>query len=88
MFHIVDTAFSYERELIVCSFLLDFYKGKGGSLQSIFNAHTAFLFCGAELVVGSPSICGGIIILWRSAISAINGHCKQGSGLRLFHVIH
>ena len=28
MFDIVYTAFIYERELIVCSFLQDFYKGK------------------------------------------------------------
>ena len=46
---IVDTAFSYERELIVCSFLQDFSKGKGSSLQLICNAHTAFLLCGAEM---------------------------------------
>ena len=45
MFDIVDTAFSYERELIVCSFLQDFSKGKGSSLQLICNAHTAFLLC-------------------------------------------
>ena len=38
----VDTAFSYERELIVCSFLLDFPMGKGSSLQIICNTHTAF----------------------------------------------
>ena len=50
MFDIVDTAFSYERELITCSFLQDFSKGKGSSLQLICNTHTAFLFCGSELV--------------------------------------
>ena len=49
MFDIVDTAFSYERELIVCSFLQDFSKGKGSTLQLIYNAHTVFLLCGAEL---------------------------------------
>ena len=32
MFNIVDTAYSYGRESIVCSFLLDFYTGKGSSL--------------------------------------------------------
>ena len=49
MFDIVDSAFSYERELIVCSFLQDFSKGKGSSLQLICNAHTVFLLCDAEL---------------------------------------
>ena len=42
MFDIVDTALSYERELIVCSFLQGFSRGKGSSLQLICNAHTAF----------------------------------------------
>ena len=42
---IVDTAFSYERELIVCSFLPDFSMGKGSSFQLMCNAHTAFLLC-------------------------------------------
>ena len=47
MLDIVDrpTTISYERELIICSFLLDFSKGKGSSLQLICNAHTAFLLC-------------------------------------------
>ena len=49
MFDIVDTAFSYERELIVCLFLQDFSKEKGSSLQLICNAHTAFLLCEADL---------------------------------------
>ena len=48
MFDIVDAAFSYERELIVCSFLQDVSMGKGSSLQLICNAHTAFLLSGAE----------------------------------------
>ena len=48
MFDIVDTAFSYERELIVCSFLQDFSKGKGSSLRLICNAHTAFLLGGGQ----------------------------------------
>ena len=48
MFDIVDTAFIYDEEFIVCSFLYDLSKGKGSSLQLIYNAHTAFLFCGAE----------------------------------------
>ena len=48
-FDIVDTAFSCERELIVCSFPQDFFKGKGSRLQLIFNEHTAFLLCGAAV---------------------------------------
>ena len=35
VFDIVDTAFSSERELIVCSFLQDFSMEKGSSLQLI-----------------------------------------------------
>ena len=49
--YIVDAAFSYERELIVCLFLQDFSTRKGSSLQLICNAHTAFLLCGAEMGV-------------------------------------
>ena len=41
-FDIVDTAFSYERELIICTFLQNF-SGKESNLQLILNAHTAFL---------------------------------------------
>ena len=48
IFETVDTTFGYERELIVCSFLQDFSKGKGSKLELIGNAHTAFLLCGAE----------------------------------------
>ena len=51
MFDIVDAAFSYERELIVCSFLQDFSKEKGGSLQLIYNAHTVFLLCEVEMIL-------------------------------------
>ena len=43
MFEIVDTAFGYEREVIIRSFLQDFSKGKESTLQLICNAHTAFL---------------------------------------------
>ena len=46
MFDRVDTAFSYERELIACSFLHDFSKAIGSSLQLLCNAHTTFLRCG------------------------------------------
>ena len=47
-YDIVHTAVSYESELIVCSFLQDFYKGKGSSLQLICNAHTVFSIYGAD----------------------------------------
>ena len=54
MFDMVDTAFSYEREMIVSSFLLDFSKRKGSSLQLICNAHTEFLLWGSEIdMIGS-----------------------------------
>ena len=62
MFDIVDTALSYERELVVCSFLQDFSKGKGSSLQLIYNAHTAFLLCGAERQYGK-SVMGECVFL-------------------------
>ena len=57
MFHIVDAALSYERELIVCSFLQNFSMGKGSSLQIICNAHTAFLHFRAEFNC-APSLDG------------------------------
>ena len=47
-FDIVDTALSYGRELIVCSFLQDFSTGKQSNLQLMCNAHTAFLLFGAD----------------------------------------
>ena len=50
MFDKVDTALSYETELIVYSFLQDFSKEKGSNLQLSCNAHTAFLLCGADLM--------------------------------------
>ena len=53
MLDTVDTVFSYEGELIVCSFLPAFSKGKGNSLQLICNAHTVFLLCGAEFTPGA-----------------------------------
>ena len=37
IFDKVDTAFIYEIELIICSFLQDFSKGKGSSLQLSCN---------------------------------------------------
>ena len=39
MFDIVDTAFKYERELIVCWFLEDFFKEKESSLQLLSAIH-------------------------------------------------
>ena len=56
-FDMVDTVFSYERELIFCSFLQDFSKGKGRHLQLICNARTAFLLCGAEIVTSCNCNC-------------------------------
>ena len=72
MFDIVDTAFSYERELIVCSFLQDFSKGKGSSPQLICNAHTVFLLCGAELsqVLSALKYC----IFFYKSIVFLNMH--------------
>ena len=45
---IVDTAFCYKRELIVCSFLQGLSKGKGSTLQLTCNAHTMFWFVGQK----------------------------------------
>ena len=50
MFDMIDTGLSYERELVICSYLQDFSEGKRGSLEIICDiAHIAFLLCGAEL---------------------------------------
>ena len=54
MFDVVDTAFSYERKLIVRSFLQDFCKGKGSGLEIICNAHIAFLLGGAAAAFKLP----------------------------------
>ncbi len=48
MFDMVDTAFSYGREMIVCLFLQESLKVKESSLYEIQNADTAFLLGGAE----------------------------------------
>ncbi len=48
MFDIVDTPFSYERGLIVCSSLQEFSNTKESTLHMIWNVDTAFLFCGAD----------------------------------------
>ena len=64
MFDRADTAVSYKRELIVCSFLQDFFKGKGSSLHLICNAYTAFLLCEAELICcTSTTLCQ---VMWNS----------------------
>ena len=42
MIDIVDTAFSYESELVVCSLLQDFSKDIGSSLKLTCIAHHAF----------------------------------------------
>ncbi len=49
MFDMVDTPFSYERGLIVCSSLQEFSKTKESTLRVISNVDTAFLLCEAEL---------------------------------------
>ena len=54
MFDRIDTAFSYEREFIICSFLQYFSKGKESSLLSNCNAHTAFSFVRQYLLCRSP----------------------------------
>ena len=55
MFDIVDTAFSYEREVIVCSFPQDFSKVNGSSLQLICNMHILhFYFVGQNVMILHP----------------------------------
>ena len=49
MFNVVDTAFRYGRELIVCLFCQEFFKVKESSVHVILNADTAFLLGGADL---------------------------------------
>ena len=70
MFDVVDTTFSYERELIFCSFLQDFSKGKGSSLQLICNTHTAYLLCGADSQ-GHLKIGWQIGILWAENVKVL-----------------
>ena len=50
MVDIVDTAFSCGRTLIVCKFLQESSKVKESSLHEIWNADTAFLLGGGELM--------------------------------------
>ena len=58
MIDIVDTAFSYKRGLIVCSFrgsfLQDFSKVKGSTLELIWNTHTAFILTVGQIRVKNP----------------------------------
>ena len=42
------------RELIICSLLQDFSKGKGSSLQLIYNAHIFFSLWGKDTAVRTP----------------------------------
>ena len=49
MLNVVDTAFSYERVLIVCYFLQESSNVKESSLHEIRNADTAFFLGGAEV---------------------------------------
>ena len=69
MFNIVDTAFSYEREMIVCSILQDFSTGKGSSLQLICNAHTAFLLYGGALASLTTTFDSGFGLLAKTKLS-------------------
>ena len=50
MIDMVDTSFSYGRTLIVCKFLQESFKIKESSLHEIWNADTAFLRSGAEVI--------------------------------------
>ncbi len=50
MFDIVDTPFSYRRQLIVCSSLQEFSKTKESTMHVIWNVDTAFLLCGADIL--------------------------------------
>ena len=71
MFDIADTTFSYEKELIFCSFLQGFSKAKGSSLQLICNAHTAFLHCGPDwkLATGPSTLYPTSVKLLRERFS-------------------
>ena len=54
IFDLVDTALSNERELIVYSFLLDFSKGEGSSVQ--------FLFCNAFDIVNVVNVVAFLLL--------------------------
>ena len=47
MLPLVMLVMGYGKELVVCSFLHDFSKRKGSSLDLIYNAYTALLLYGA-----------------------------------------
>ena len=75
MFDIVDTAFSYGREMIVCLFLQESSKVKESSLHEIWNADIAFLHSGAGMPLGDTNInqmvsmiCTGIRLRNRGGI--------------------
>ena len=46
MFDMVDTAFSYEKEWIICSFLQEFSNGKGSSCNSSATHILHYYFVG------------------------------------------
>ena len=60
MFDMTDTAFSYEREFIVCSFLQDFSEGIGSSLQLMHMLH--FYFVGQRHVDGLDNFQNTLVI--------------------------
>ncbi len=49
VFDMVDTVFAYSKALIICSYFQESSKIKESSLCVIWNAHTAFLLCGADI---------------------------------------
>ncbi len=51
MFDIIDTHLRHGRGLIVCSSLQEFSKTKESTLYVIWNVDTAFLLCGAEIIL-------------------------------------
>ena len=57
MLHILDTAFSNGRGLIVCQFLQESFKVKESSFPEIWNADTAFFYLvGQYYIPGSMSL--------------------------------
>ncbi len=50
MYDMTDTDFSYWRALIVCSFLHESSKVTESNLYVIWNTHTAFLLCRAQML--------------------------------------
>ena len=76
-FDIVDTAFSYERELNVCSFLQDFSKGKGSSLCGVhmiqqckpIHEFTGRMVCYCNMPVHTDiALCKPNIVRWHPRV--------------------